>query len=224
VVRAPQASGQFKVRALSRNPGKHRELAEEVGEADLDRPSPIGFPAPDTEYFRTFQSEAVHAFPCSNIQAQSCLCPKLTGTHSQNPKPRSQGRMPLACGISSVLWRYRSRFDVGLVCQLHHRSGRPGAGHPTALMRAVDPRKADVVVHHELPGLGSVVGPGMVELPVVVPVPGHARGVDDRPVGHVPEEASGSSSRFSGLVRGFGEPAPSSTNPWDKELTDHDIN
>ena len=39
VVRALQASGQFKVRALSRNPGKHRQLAEEVVQADLDRPA-----------------------------------------------------------------------------------------------------------------------------------------------------------------------------------------
>src|ERR1700694_5994340 len=38
VVRALQARGQFKVRALTRNPGKHRELAEEVVEADLDEP------------------------------------------------------------------------------------------------------------------------------------------------------------------------------------------
>jgi uncharacterized protein YbjT (DUF2867 family) len=37
VVRALQASGQYKVRALSRNPGKHRELADEVIEADLNR-------------------------------------------------------------------------------------------------------------------------------------------------------------------------------------------
>ncbi len=37
VVRALQASGQFKIRALTRNPGKHRGLAEEVVEADLDR-------------------------------------------------------------------------------------------------------------------------------------------------------------------------------------------
>jgi len=36
VVRAVQASGQFKVRALTRNPGKHRELADEVVEADLN--------------------------------------------------------------------------------------------------------------------------------------------------------------------------------------------
>src|SRR5438309_6728911 len=37
VVRALQASGQFKVRALSRDPGKHRDLADEVIEADLNR-------------------------------------------------------------------------------------------------------------------------------------------------------------------------------------------
>jgi uncharacterized protein YbjT (DUF2867 family) len=41
VVRALQASSQFKVRALTRNPGKHRELAEEVVEADLDRPETL---------------------------------------------------------------------------------------------------------------------------------------------------------------------------------------
>src|SRR5882672_7620431 len=41
VVRALQASGQFKVRALTRNPGKYRELAEEVVEADLDRPETL---------------------------------------------------------------------------------------------------------------------------------------------------------------------------------------
>src|SRR5260370_40464722 len=37
VVRALQASGPFKVRALTRNPGKHRDLVEEIVEADLDR-------------------------------------------------------------------------------------------------------------------------------------------------------------------------------------------
>ena len=41
VVRALQANGQFKVRALTRNPDKHRELAEEVVEADLDRPETL---------------------------------------------------------------------------------------------------------------------------------------------------------------------------------------
>src|SRR5258708_40168832 len=41
VVHALQAKGQFKVRALTRNPGKHRELAEEVVEADFDRPETL---------------------------------------------------------------------------------------------------------------------------------------------------------------------------------------
>src|SRR6266704_5888586 len=41
VLRALQASGQFKVRALTRNPDKHRELAEEVSEADLDKPETL---------------------------------------------------------------------------------------------------------------------------------------------------------------------------------------
>jgi uncharacterized protein YbjT (DUF2867 family) len=41
VVRALQASGQFKVRALSRNPGKHRGLGDEIVEADLNRPETL---------------------------------------------------------------------------------------------------------------------------------------------------------------------------------------
>src|SRR5437762_11098197 len=41
VVLALQTSGQFKVRALARNPDKHRELAEEVVEADLDQPETL---------------------------------------------------------------------------------------------------------------------------------------------------------------------------------------
>src|SRR6185436_19865337 len=41
VVRALQASGQFNVRALSRNPGKHPEFADEVVEADLSRPETL---------------------------------------------------------------------------------------------------------------------------------------------------------------------------------------
>jgi uncharacterized protein YbjT (DUF2867 family) len=41
VVRALQAAGQFKVRALSRNPDRHRDLADEVVEADLDRPETL---------------------------------------------------------------------------------------------------------------------------------------------------------------------------------------
>src|SRR5256884_433183 len=41
VLRALQADGQFKVRALTRNPDKHRELAEEVVEADLGKPETL---------------------------------------------------------------------------------------------------------------------------------------------------------------------------------------
>jgi uncharacterized protein YbjT (DUF2867 family) len=41
VARALQARSQFKVRALSRNPDKHRALADEVVRADLNRPETL---------------------------------------------------------------------------------------------------------------------------------------------------------------------------------------
>jgi uncharacterized protein YbjT (DUF2867 family) len=41
VVHALQAGNQFKVRALTRNPDKHRELADEVIQADLNRPETL---------------------------------------------------------------------------------------------------------------------------------------------------------------------------------------
>lgn len=41
VVRALQANERFKVRALTRNPAKHRELADEVIQADLSRPETL---------------------------------------------------------------------------------------------------------------------------------------------------------------------------------------
>src|ERR1700747_1891261 len=41
VVRALRAGNQFRVRALTRNPAKHRELADEVVEADLNRPETL---------------------------------------------------------------------------------------------------------------------------------------------------------------------------------------
>jgi uncharacterized protein YbjT (DUF2867 family) len=41
VVRALQAGNQFKVRALTRNPAKHRKLADEVVGADLNRPETL---------------------------------------------------------------------------------------------------------------------------------------------------------------------------------------
>src|SRR4029450_8585698 len=42
VVRALQASGQFKVRALTRNPAKHPQTANKVVAADLNRPETLG--------------------------------------------------------------------------------------------------------------------------------------------------------------------------------------
>jgi len=41
VVRALQASGQFRVRALTRNPAKHPKLADETVAADLNRPETL---------------------------------------------------------------------------------------------------------------------------------------------------------------------------------------
>lgn len=41
VVRALQASGEFRIRALTRNPSKHSGIADEVVEADLDRPETL---------------------------------------------------------------------------------------------------------------------------------------------------------------------------------------
>src|SRR5437899_4709912 len=41
VVRALQAGAQFKVRALTRSPAKHSELADEVIQADLNRPETL---------------------------------------------------------------------------------------------------------------------------------------------------------------------------------------
>src|SRR5438128_9667030 len=41
VVRALQAQGQFNVRALTRHPDKHRGLADEVVEVNLDRPETL---------------------------------------------------------------------------------------------------------------------------------------------------------------------------------------
>ena len=41
VVRALRASGQFKVRALTRNPAKHPKLGDEVVLADFSRPETL---------------------------------------------------------------------------------------------------------------------------------------------------------------------------------------
>ncbi len=59
-MRALQASGQFKVRALSRNSGQHRQLAEEVVPADLDRPEtlPAAFAGADGVFLVTNFAQA----------------------------------------------------------------------------------------------------------------------------------------------------------------------
>jgi uncharacterized protein YbjT (DUF2867 family) len=41
VLRALQAGSHFKVRALTRNPDKHRGLADEIIKADLDQPETL---------------------------------------------------------------------------------------------------------------------------------------------------------------------------------------
>src|SRR5882672_5382138 len=41
LIRALKVDGQFKVRTLSRNPGQHRDLADEVIETDLNRPETL---------------------------------------------------------------------------------------------------------------------------------------------------------------------------------------
>ena len=107
--------------------------------------------------------------------------------------------MPLGLRIAAVFRRQRARLDVGLVRHLHHGARGPAAGHPAALMRAVDAGKADVIVHHELPGLGRVVRPGAMELAIVVAVACDAGGIDDRPVRHVREETVGIVGEIFGL-------------------------
>src|SRR5438046_9820974 len=64
VVRALQASGQFKVRALSRNPGKHRDLANGVVEADLNRP--------DTSEIVDALNRQGHNFSFTQVPADVC--------------------------------------------------------------------------------------------------------------------------------------------------------
>jgi uncharacterized protein YbjT (DUF2867 family) len=81
VMRALQASGQFRVRALTRHPGRHRGFAEEVLEADLDRPDTLAaaldgvygvflvtnFWEPDTDEFRQ-ATAAVRAAKDAGVQ------------------------------------------------------------------------------------------------------------------------------------------------------------
>ena len=68
VVRALQAGGQFKVRALSRHPSEHRGLADEIVEADLDRPETL------TSSNRQPRPYMLPRMPGSNtLSGQRCL-------------------------------------------------------------------------------------------------------------------------------------------------------
>jgi glutamyl-tRNA reductase len=62
VVRALQASSQFKVRAHTRSPEKHRELADEVVEADLNRPETV----------KAAFEEAHGVFLVTNFRPKAC--------------------------------------------------------------------------------------------------------------------------------------------------------
>src|SRR5215469_2256923 len=103
----------------------------------------------------------------------------------------AEGRMPLAHRVAAVLRRHRASLDVGLVRELHDGPRRTGARHAAALVRAVDARETDVIVHHELPDLWRVVGPRPMQLAVVVAIASDTGGIDHRPVGYIPEQAVG---------------------------------
>ena len=82
VVRALQANGQFKVRALTRNPGKHRELADEVVEADLDRPETLkaafeGAHGVFSHQFLGRRYRRTYAGNSGGTRCQGCRCQTL---------------------------------------------------------------------------------------------------------------------------------------------------
>src|SRR6266498_2291633 len=76
VVRALQASGQFNGRALSRDPSKHRELADEVVEADLNRPETLkaAFEGAHGVFLVTNFSKKKEP---TNLSRQQRRCPQL---------------------------------------------------------------------------------------------------------------------------------------------------
>ena len=58
-------------------------------------------------------------------------------------------------------------------------------------MRALYAREAHVIVHEELPGGGTVVGPGAMLFAIVVAVGGMRADIEHGPVGDVPEQEIG---------------------------------
>ena len=80
VVRALRAGNQFKVRALTRNPAKHRELADEVIEADLNSPETLAsaFKGAHGVFLVTnltgARSERTETGNCCGARRQGCRC------------------------------------------------------------------------------------------------------------------------------------------------------
>ena len=165
--------------------------------AGLDSQNPAGeLLLADDLIHMAVEDEFDALFPGAELQASrqaeaTVYPPWRANRRCRNPGSYThwiEARVPLLFGVSSILRRQRARLDVGLGGELQHGLGHPRAGHSAAKMGAVDPRKSDVILQLELPGQRSVVGPGTMELAIVVSVPGHAAGVHDRPVGHVLEQ------------------------------------
>ena len=97
--------------------------------------------------------------------------------------------MPFLGGIAAVRRRQRAGLDIRLVRHLEDRAGGARTRHAATLVSAVDAREADVIVQHELPHLGRIVGPGAMQLAVIVAITRDTRGIHHRPVGHVAEQA-----------------------------------
>src|SRR4029077_2702921 len=85
VASALHASGQFKVRALSRNPVKHHDLADEVVEADLNRPE-------------TLAAAFKGAYGVFLVTMSS-----LEGTHETNTGAAA-GQAAKDAGVKHVVW------------------------------------------------------------------------------------------------------------------------
>src|SRR5262249_37054615 len=120
-------------------------------------------------------------------------------------RARHEARREMARALaldSRVLSRDRARLDVRLVAE-HEKGGRPPrAGNSAPRVRALYAREAHVIVHEELPGGGTVVGPGAMLLAIVVAVGCVRADVEHGPVGDVPKQQVGILGHVFGLVQG----------------------
>ncbi len=72
---------------------------------------------------------------------------------------------------------------------------------PPPRVRALYAREAHVIVHEELPGGGTVVGPGAMLFPILVAIGGMRADVEHGPVGDVPEQEIGILGHVRRLVQ-----------------------